>query len=47
MMINGVLTLFNDDQSWANIVKEGIATEIILEFFTLVSLLDKNGWFIL
>ena len=26
-MINGVLTLFNDDQCWANIVKEGIATE--------------------
>ena len=43
MMINGVLTLFNDDQCWANIVKEGIATEIILEFFTLISLLDKNG----
>ena len=42
-MINGVLTLFNDDQCWANIVKEGTATEIILEFFTLVSLLDKNG----
>lgn len=42
-MINGVLTLFNDDQCWANIVKEEIATEIILEFFTLVSLLDKNG----
>ena len=42
-MINSVLTLCNDDQRWANIVKEGIATEIILEFFTLVSLLDKNG----
>ena len=26
-MINGVLTLFNDDQCWVNIVKEGIATE--------------------
>ena len=47
MMVNGVLTLFNDDQRWANIVKKGIATEIILEFFTLVSLLDKNGWFLL
>ena len=43
MMINAVLTLFNDDQRWVNIFKEGIATEIILEFFTLVSLLDKNG----
>ena len=43
MMINDVLTLFNDDQCSANIVKEGIATEIILEFFTLVSILDKNG----
>lgn len=37
-MINGVLTLFNDDQRWVNIVKEGIATKIILEFFTLASL---------
>ena len=46
-MINGVLTLFHDDQCWANIVKEGIATEIILVFFTLVSLLYKIGLFIL
>lgn len=42
-MINGVLTLFNDGQRWVNIVKEGIATEIILEFFTLASLLEKKG----
>ena len=38
MVIRGVLTLFGDDQRWVNIVKEGIATEIILKFFTLASL---------
>ena len=38
MMIDGVLTLFNDNQRWVNIVKEEIAKEIILEFFTLASL---------
>lgn len=38
MVISGVLTLFVDDQRWVNIVKEGIATEIILKFFTLASL---------
>ena len=42
MMINGVLTLFNDDQRCVNFVKEGIATEIILKFFSLPSLLEKK-----